>query len=45
VLQASLKQTHIALGRLFELAMSIGSEAKVLVQPIKSAYAALASRR
>jgi multidrug resistance efflux pump len=43
VVQASLKQTHTALARLFEVAMSMGSAAKELVQPIKSAYAALAS--
>ena len=43
VFQASLKQTHTALAQLFEVAMSIGSAAKQLVQPIKSAYAALAS--
>ena len=43
VFQASLTQTHTVLARLFEVAMSIGSEAKHLVQPIKSAYAALAS--
>src|SRR5215469_4675557 len=43
VFQVSLKQTHTALARLFEVAMSTGSEAKELVQPIKSAYAALAS--
>ena len=43
VFQASLKQTHTALARLFEVAMSIGSAAKELVQPIKSAYAALPS--
>ena len=43
VFQASLKQTHTALARLFEVAMSIGSAAKELVQPIKSAYAALTS--
>jgi hypothetical protein len=43
VLQASLEQTHTALARLIEVAMAIGSKAKELVQPIKSAYAALAS--
>jgi multidrug resistance efflux pump len=43
VLQASLKQTQTALARLFEVAMSIGTEAKELAQPIKSAYGALAS--
>ena len=43
VFQASLKQTHTALARLIEVAMSIGSEAKELIQPIKSGYAALAS--
>ena len=43
VFQASLTQTHTVLARPFEVAMSIGSEAKDLVQPIKSAYAALAS--
>src|SRR5215470_16711068 len=43
VFQVSLKQTHTALTRLFEVEISIGSEAKHLVQPIKSAYAALAS--
>ena len=43
VFQVSLKQTHTALTRLFEVAVSTGSEAKELVQPIKSAYAALAS--
>ena len=43
VFQASLKQTHTALARLFEVAMSIGSAAEELVEPIKSAYTALTS--